>query len=199
MATENKHVIRLNNTVSYELEYGIIKGVETSYPYPSTSGHYANTFNDISFDENDDPLELLPTLLEVSEYYDDHLTSNHLIAAIVKDRWNYVRVAPINLSSRWGFNVYNGMPVYKDNVGTEYSVADFNADKLAGTLPEHLYVSTYNGDEKVYIPYPISALYNTFEVSDVASDTPPVIQHSEWQRYRDGTLLPFKPYREVEA
>ena len=121
MATENKYVIRLDNTVSYELEdgyYGIIKGVETSYPYPSTSGDYANTFNDISFDENSDALELLPALLEVPEFYDDHLTSNHLIAAIVKDRWDYVRVAPISLSDKWCFNVYNGMPVCKDNVAS---------------------------------------------------------------------------------
>lgn len=199
MATENKYVIRLDNTVSYELDgrYGLIEGVETSYPYPSTSGDYANTFNDISFDENNDALELLPALLKVPEFYDDHLTSNHLITAIVKDRWDYVRVAPISLSYKWCFNVYNGMPVYKDNVGNAYSVEDFNADKLAGTFPEHLYVSTYIDDERVYIPYPISASYNTFEVSNVASDAAPVIH--EWSRYRNGILLPFKPYREVEA
>lgn len=194
MATENKYVIRLNNTVSYELNDGLIEGVETSYPYPSTSGQYANTFNDISFDENNDALELLPALLEVPEYYDGHLTSNHLITAIVKDRSNYVVVAPIWLSYKWCFSVYNGISIYKDNVGTAYSVADFNADKLAGTLPEHLYISTYNEEyETVYIPYPISASYNIFEVSDVASDTPPVIQLSEWSRYRNGTTLPYKP------
>lgn len=195
MATENKYVIRLNNTVSYELlNDGLIEGVETSYPYPSKSGQYANNFNDISFDENNDALELLPALLEVPEYYDGHLTSKHLITAIVKDRSNYVVVAPIWLSYKWCFSVYNGLPIYKDNIGTEYSVADFNADKLAGTLPEHLYVSTYNEEyETVYIPYPISASYNIFEVSDVASDTPPVIQLSEWSRYRNGTTLPYKP------
>ena len=196
MATENKYVIRLDNTVSYELNAdSIIEGVETSYPYPSTSGNYANTFNDISFDEYNDALELLPTLLEVPEYYDGQLTSNHLITAIVKDRSGYVRVAPIDdlLLNKWCFNVYNGIPIYKDNIGTDYSVEDFNADKLAGTIPEHLYVLSYNEGEPVYISYPISASYNTFEVSNVASDTPPVIQHSEWSRYRNGTTLPYKP------